>query len=72
MSESVKKRCYLHRIRVVARRVLYRAAIVGAASLKGKEVAEMLSERKFSGDRYKACSTTTRRMGQAGSLGPMK
>jgi aspartate-semialdehyde dehydrogenase len=26
---------------------LYRAAIVGAASLKGKEIAEMLNERKF-------------------------
>src|SRR6201988_3658429 len=26
---------------------LYRAAIVGAGSLKGKEVAEMLSERNF-------------------------
>ena len=26
---------------------LYRAAIVGAATLKGKEVAEMLNERNF-------------------------
>ena len=26
---------------------LYRAAIVGAGSLKGKEVAEMLNERNF-------------------------
>src|SRR5579864_6128983 len=26
---------------------LYRAAVVGAASLKGKEVAEMLNERNF-------------------------
>ena len=26
---------------------LYRAAIVGAASLKGKEIAEMLNERNF-------------------------
>ena len=32
---------------VVARGKLYRAAIVGAASLKGKEVAEMLNERNF-------------------------
>src|SRR5213080_5013191 len=32
---------------VTARGNLYRAAIVGAASLKGKEVAEMLNERNF-------------------------
>ena len=32
---------------LVARGQLYRAAIVGAASLKGKEVAEMLGERNF-------------------------
>ncbi len=32
---------------VAARGNLYRAAIVGAASLKGKEIAEMLNERKF-------------------------
>jgi aspartate-semialdehyde dehydrogenase len=31
----------------VARGTLYRAAIVGAASLNGKEVAEMLNERNF-------------------------
>ncbi len=31
----------------VARGQLYRVAIVGAASLKGKEVAEMLNERNF-------------------------
>src|SRR5262249_54350207 len=30
-----------------ARGQLYRAAIVGAATLKGKEVAEMLTERNF-------------------------
>src|SRR5579864_2482149 len=30
-----------------ARGNLYRAAIVGAASLKGKEIAEMLNERNF-------------------------
>ena len=30
-----------------ARGKLYRAAIVGAASLKGKEIAEMLNERNF-------------------------
>lgn len=32
---------------VVPRAKLYRAAIVGAGSLKGKEVAEMLNERNF-------------------------
>ena len=32
---------------LAARGNLYRAAIVGAASLKGKEVAEMLNERNF-------------------------
>jgi aspartate-semialdehyde dehydrogenase len=32
---------------LAARGQLYRAAIVGAGSLKGKEVAEMLSERNF-------------------------
>lgn len=32
---------------VAPRANLYRAAIVGAASLKGKEIAEMLNERKF-------------------------
>jgi aspartate-semialdehyde dehydrogenase len=32
---------------LVARGKLYRAAIVGAASLKGKEIAEMLNERNF-------------------------
>ena len=32
---------------VAQRANLYRAAIVGAASLKGKEIAEMLNERKF-------------------------
>ncbi len=32
---------------VVVRGKLYRAAIVGAASLRGKEVAEMLNERNF-------------------------
>src|SRR4029077_5292719 len=32
---------------LTARGNLYRAAIVGAASLKGKEVAEMLNERNF-------------------------
>src|SRR5215467_16193366 len=31
----------------MARSRLYRAAIVGAASLKGKEVAELLNERNF-------------------------
>src|SRR5215472_10852814 len=32
---------------LASRGKLYRAAIVGAASLKGKELAEMLNERKF-------------------------
>src|SRR6202521_6482985 len=31
----------------MARGQLYRAAIVGAATLKGKEVAEMLNQRNF-------------------------
>src|SRR6202050_3624032 len=44
MSESVKSAPASHGI---ARPNLYRAAIVGAASLKGKEVAEMLNERNF-------------------------
>ena len=35
------------RTRLPARGNLYRAAIVGAASLRGKEVAEMLNERNF-------------------------
>jgi len=34
-------------VAISARGQLYRAAIVGAATLKGKEVAEMLSERNF-------------------------
>src|SRR5580693_8573487 len=45
MSESVKPASAAHPL--VARANLYRAAIVGAASLKGKEVAEMLNERNF-------------------------
>jgi len=45
MSESVKTTAASHP--VAARGNLYRAAIVGAASLKGKEVAEMLNERNF-------------------------
>jgi aspartate-semialdehyde dehydrogenase len=45
MSETVKSAPAPH---VVATRgKLYRAAIVGAASLKGKEIAEMLNERNF-------------------------
>src|SRR5208337_2557576 len=45
MSEPVKSASSSH---VVATRGnLYRAAIVGAASLKCKEVAEMLNERSF-------------------------
>jgi aspartate-semialdehyde dehydrogenase len=44
MSESAKPAA-THAI--AARANLYRAAIVGAASLKGKEIAEMLNERNF-------------------------
>jgi aspartate-semialdehyde dehydrogenase len=44
MSESVKTAA-AHP--VAARANLYRAAIVGAASLKGKEIAEILNERNF-------------------------
>jgi len=45
MSESVKSTVPSHP--VGTRGNLYRAAIVGAASLKGKEVAEMMNERNF-------------------------
>src|SRR5579859_583278 len=45
MSDSVKSPSASHPVAV--RGSLYRAAIVGAASLKGKEVAEMLNERNF-------------------------
>ena len=45
MTDSTKSPSALHP--VAARGNLYRAAIVGAASLKGKEVAEMLNERNF-------------------------
>jgi aspartate-semialdehyde dehydrogenase len=45
MNDSVKSPSALHPF--PARGNLYRAAIVGAASLKGKEVAEMLNERNF-------------------------
>jgi aspartate-semialdehyde dehydrogenase len=45
MNESVKSPSASHP--AVARGNLYRAAVVGAASLKGKEVAEMLNERNF-------------------------
>jgi aspartate-semialdehyde dehydrogenase len=45
MNDPVKSTSASHP--VVARGNLYRAAIVGAASLKGKEVAEMLNERNF-------------------------
>jgi aspartate-semialdehyde dehydrogenase len=44
MTESVKS-ASLHP--AATRAGLYRAAIVGAASLKGKEIAEMLNERNF-------------------------
>jgi len=44
MSEPVKSTSASH---TLARGNLYRAAIVGAASLKGKEIAEMLNERNF-------------------------
>jgi aspartate-semialdehyde dehydrogenase len=45
MNDSIKLPPAAHP--VAARGNLYRAAIVGAASLKGKEVAEMLNERNF-------------------------
>jgi aspartate-semialdehyde dehydrogenase len=45
VSESVKTASSSHA--VATRGKLYRAAIVGAASLKGKEIAEMLNERNF-------------------------
>jgi len=45
VSEPVKTTSGAHA--VAARSNLYRAAIVGAASLKGKEIAEMLNERNF-------------------------
>ncbi len=45
MNDSVKTAPAPHP--TVARGNLYRAAIVGAGSLKGKEVADMLSERNF-------------------------
>jgi aspartate-semialdehyde dehydrogenase len=45
MSDPVKSPSASHP--VASRGSLYRAAIVGAASLKGKEVAEMLNERNF-------------------------
>jgi len=44
MSESAKPTSPSH---ASARGNLYRAAIVGAASLKGKEIAEMMNERNF-------------------------
>lgn len=45
MTPPAKSPAILHM--PAARGNLYRAAIVGAASLKGKEVAEMLNERSF-------------------------
>jgi aspartate-semialdehyde dehydrogenase len=45
MNDSVKSPAASHSL--ASRGNLYRAAIVGAASLKGKEVAEMLNERNF-------------------------
>ena len=45
MSDAIKVPAAGHP--AAARGNLYRAAIVGAASLKGKEVAEMLNERNF-------------------------
>ena len=44
MTESAKSASGAH---AAVRGNLYRAAIVGAASLKGKEVAEMLNDRNF-------------------------
>jgi aspartate-semialdehyde dehydrogenase len=45
MNDSVKAPAVSHPL--AARGNLYRAAIVGAGSLKGKEVAEMLNDRNF-------------------------
>jgi len=45
MNDSVKSPSASHPL--APRANLYRAAVVGAASLKGKEVAEMLNERNF-------------------------
>src|SRR4029077_13694843 len=45
MNDVVKSTSASHP--AAARGNLYRAAIVGAASLRGKEVAEMLNERNF-------------------------
>lgn len=45
MSESIKAANATQSL--AARGKLYRAAIVGAGSLKGKEIAEMLNERNF-------------------------
>src|SRR5580704_35604 len=45
MSDPAKSPSATHGI--ATRGNLYRAAIVGAASLKGKEIAEMLNERNF-------------------------
>lgn len=45
MNDSVKSTPASHP--VTSRGSLYRAAIVGAASLKGKEIAEVLNERNF-------------------------
>lgn len=45
MSESIKAATATQSL--AARGKLYRAAIVGAGSLKGKEIAEMLNERNF-------------------------
>jgi len=45
MNDSVKSPSASHPL--AARANLYRAAVVGAASLKGKEIAEMLNERNF-------------------------
>jgi len=45
MSESLKSAS--GSVAVAQRGKLYRAAIVGAASLRGKEIAEMLNERNF-------------------------
>ena len=45
MSESIKTANATQSL--AARGKLYRAAIVGAGSLKGKEIAEMLNERNF-------------------------
>ena len=66
MSDSVKSPSASHP--VAGRGNLYRAAIVGAASLRGKEVAEMLNERNFPAADIRLLDDDES-LGQRGSLG---